>query len=253
MIVRRSLLVLAASLAAFAAQAQAPAKIAITSLVGDTITLSAYRDRAGTHINQNHTHTWKAEDTVLDLAVLRTAEAAVSKAIPGATVAMLRPPGAGSSGDPTLAVVDGKVVATNPLVDGLRKQGFTHLVTATKIRAPNALRLADGVGVGKGQLEGLGFYVDPSLMTTRVDKGEQDIGLVAIHAYIQLTLVDLAANEVRATQRVLAHSTFTPGASKDGKLDPWEAMTMKEKGEGLDRLIRHHVAESVPKLFTAAK
>jgi hypothetical protein len=247
MTARRSFLALAAALAAGAALAQARPKIAVTSLVGDTITVSAYRDQAATHMAQNHFNVVKMPGPLLDLTVLKTAEAALARALPGASVALLRVPVAGGAGDPARVLVQGKVDAANPLVDGLRKAGYTHLVTVTKLRAPNAVRLRDGLGVGKGYLEGLGFYADPTLWVNLVSMEDYDQGFIAPHAYLQFTLVDVAAGDVRATRKVLANSLALP--SRRGVIDPWDALTAQEKLDALDALIQRHVAEAVPLLF----
>src|SRR4051812_283436 len=84
-----------------AAQAQAPAapKIAISSLVGDVLTVAFYRESTVTRMS-NATEVLKMPGPLLDIALLKVAREAVAKAAPGAEVFPLKVPVAGSNVDP---------------------------------------------------------------------------------------------------------------------------------------------------------
>lgn len=245
-----ALFILAGALAGAAqAQAQAPvaAKIAISSLVGDTLTVTVYRESTATNLS-NASNILKMPGPLLDIAVLKAAQEALDKAAPDATVFPLKVAVAGSNVDPALVVADDKVVAGNVLVDALRQQGFTHLLTATKYRHSNVVRLADGgPSTGRGQLEGMGFYVDPSLRVQDTRTGERSEGIVAPYLYIQLRLVDLATMEVR-TQSITANSVAAAAQNKTG-IDAWGALTPEEKIREAESLIKVNVATAVPALF----
>lgn len=247
----KRLLVLCCALLAVLSHAQAPApKIAITSLVGDTITVAVYRERVGTNLG-NASSVIKMPGPLLDVELLKTAQQAVSKAVPGASAFPLKVPAAGSSVDPALVVADGKVSADNVLVDALRQQGFTHLVTATRHRNNNVVRLKNTtIGPGPGQLEGLGFYLDPTVRVQHVDSGELAEGIIAPYLYIKLTLVDLGTLQVRSTQTITENSVSSSVQNKDG-VDPWGALTPAQKMDALQALIHRHVADAVPRLFEA--
>lgn len=243
-----ALFVLAAALAG-GTRAQTPAapKIAISSLVGDTLTVSVYRAATGSNLS-NPSNILKMPGPLLDIAVLKAAQEALGKAAPDATVFPLKVAVAGSNVDPTAVVADDKVVAGNVLVDALRQQGFTHLVTATKYRHNNVVRLAyGGPSTGRGQLEGMGFYVDPSLRVQDTSTGERSEGIVAPYLYIQLRLVDLATMEVR-TQGITANSVAGAAQNKTG-MDAWGALTAEEKMREAESLIKVNVARAVPALF----
>lgn len=234
-----------------AAQAQAPAgrKIAISSLVGDALTISVYRGSTGTNLGGGTPTVLKMPGPLLDIALLTAAQEAVGKAAPQAEVIPLKVPVAGSTMDPALVVVDGKLVAGNTLVEALRQQGVTHLLTATKYRYLNVVRLGDGSINARGQLEGMGFYVDPSIKVQDGAKGTISDGIVAPYLYIQLRLVDLATSEVQ-TQSITANSVAGAAQNKAGA-DAWGALTAEEKLNAVQELIKTHVAQSVPALFSA--
>lgn len=246
-----ALWVVAAALAG-AANGQAPApapaapKVAISSLVGDTMTVTVYREATATNL-RNESTVLKMPGPLLDILLLKAAQAAMANAVPEAQVFPLRVAAAGSDVDPAAVVADDKLVTGNVLVDALRQQGFTHLLTATKYRHNNAIRLRDGSVHSRGQLEGLGFYVDPSLTVQNTRTGDRSVGIVAPYLYIQFRLVDLATLEVR-THPVTANSVAGASRNKDG-VDAWGALTAQEKIEAAERLINTSVAAAVPALF----
>jgi hypothetical protein len=245
-----------AGVLAGAVQAQAPApapaapKIAISSLVGDALTVAFYRESTVTRLS-NATEVLKMPGPLLDIGLLKVAREAVIKAAPGAEVFPLKVPVAGSNVDPAAVVgEDNKVVAGNVLVDALRQQGFTHLLIATKYKHNNVVRLADGaINTGKGQLEGLGFYIDPTIRVENRRSGESSQGIVAPYLYIQVRLVDLATLEVR-TQTITANGVVGAARNKEGT-DAWGALTAEEKIMAAESLIKANVGQAVPALFAA--
>jgi hypothetical protein len=222
-------------------------KVAMTSLIGDALNITSRRERTGTNMG-NTTTAMKMPGPLLDLAVLKAAQEALEKALPSATIAALKVPAAGSSTDPAQVYADGKVVAGNVLVDALRQQGFTHLLTVTKQRSTNNVRTSDGVLFGSGLLEGIGFYIDPTATVQRHGTSEIVQGIIAPYLYVEMRLVDLSALEVRAVQTIAASSTIAAANNPSGT-DAWGALTAEEKMTALQRLIRRNVSEAAPLLF----
>lgn len=246
---KRAFIALVAAAAAFGASAQSPAKIAVTSLVADQFTVTLYREATGTNM-ANVSNAVKLPGPLLDIALLKSAQDAITKTSPGATVFPLKVPAPGSNVDPALVYQDGKPDAANILVDALRKQSFTHLLTATKLRHTSNIKLSDGViGTNKGALEGIGFYVDPTIQVQSSRSGELSQGIVAPYVYIELRLVDLSTLDVRS-HRITANSVAAAAQNKAGS-DAWGALSPEEKINELDRLIKANVAQAVPLLFQA--
>jgi hypothetical protein len=235
------------ALSAWTAHAQN--KVAITSLVADSMSVVLRRDGPGSHFATQSTSI-KMPGPLLDHSVLKSAQEALEKLQPGVSVAALKVPAAGSNVDPSqLFSDDGQPVAGNVLVEALKQQGFTHLLAASKRRATNVVKLNDAEIVGTGYLEGIGFYLDPSLKVERRTAGAFAQGIIAPYVYIRLRLLDLQTMQVRE-QVIAANSIATPTDSKES-VDPWEALTAQEKMTVLDRLIRKNVAEAMPALMQA--
>lgn len=234
------------------AQGAGAPKIAISSLVADSITVTLYEQRTGSNVPKPRIATYSLPEPVLDIALLQAARKAAAQAVPQAAVFPLKVPTAGSSVDPAAVVADDeKVVAGNVLVTALKQQGFTHLITATKYHGPNQVQLRNGVvGTEQGFLDGLGFYVDPVIRVQDIDTGERATGIVAPYVYVQLRLIDLASMQVAATQTITATRSVSSAHNKTG-VDAWGALTADEKVDALHGLIDRYVAAAVPLLFQA--
>ena len=234
------------------AHAQAPAappKIAVTSLVGDTMNVTVRRDTTGTNLRRNHLTTLNMPSQVFDVTVMKAVQEALGRSHPGASVAMLRVPAAGSGADPILLFgADGNLAPKNGLVEALRQQGYQYLVAAIKLRANNRVSLASDMIVGTGELEGVGFYIDQGLAVQRSGTAERVEGIIAPHVYIQLALIDLTVPEIRSVQRVTANGIVSSGSNKEG-MDAWGALSSEEKVTAIEQLIRRHVGAAVPQLF----
>lgn len=252
---RLALLVAACATLALPAHAQAPAapaarKVAVSSLVGDQMAITVYRERAGTNVGSNPVNHLKMPGPIFDQSVLKAVNEALEKTSPKPAVAMLRVPAADTDLDPAKFIVDGKVVAANPVVDALRKQGYTHLVTATKLRSRNTVKLADKDIIGTGFLEGLGFYLDYTITVQKAGtEAQTSQGIIAPHVYVQLNLIDLAALEVVGTQQVTASFVRAQSSDNPTGTDPWGAMTPEQKVDAINRMIAGTVGPAATALF----
>ncbi len=222
-------------------------KVAIVSLIGDVMTVDTYRPRVGTGVDSNHRDVIPIQTPVFDHTALLAAGDALTKLNPAAAVVSLAVPAPDSESDPARLVVDGKVAAASAFIATLKEQGFTHLLTITKHRAPARLHFV-GSTVGSGYLQGIGFYIDNDYRTSRGDTGETGKGFMAPYVYIKLTLVDLGSLQLRGEETVTASVARSAARNKDG-FSPWGAMTPEQKVGMLKSMIKRHVSEAVPLLF----
>jgi hypothetical protein len=223
-------------------------KVAVVSLIGDSITVDTYRRRVGTSIDANNQTTVRLPTPEFDHVALLTAESTLTKLLPAtSSIAPLAVPAADSDSDPARLTVDGKVSPSNPLIAALRQGNFTHLLTVSKHRAAARLQLS-GLTVGSGYLRGLGFYIDNDLPTRNLDTGKTGRGFVAPYVFIKLVLVDLASLEVQSEQAITA-STSRSAADNEQGADPWGSMTAEDKVSVLKRLTEERIAAALPELF----
>lgn len=221
-------------------------KVAITSLIGDVLSINTYRRQVGTSLEASQQELVPIAAPVFDHAALLAAERALAALLPSTSISTLATPKSGSDSDPSRLWVDGKVAPGNPLITALRQENFTHLLTITKHRAPARMQLRQ-LTVGSGFLLGLGFYIDNFLPTKNVETGETGRGFVAPYAYFKLTLLDLSSLANRGEQFITASTSRSAADNKEG-MHPWGAMTPDEKVSTLQGLIETRIAAAVPEL-----
>lgn len=244
---RTILWVLAMLVAADAAAAERV--YASMSLVGDSLLVVQYRGKTGSSLAGRQRQVVPISDPVFDRAALLAVDAAVRKARPGTEVILLggRDAGLLDVQAKGLAAGGGAQAVADALVPRLPKTAATHLILVTKLQSASALRVDQSI-VDTGPLEGLGFYVDPSLITRPESiAADSSKGILAPFAYFDVALVDLANGRVVAEHPVYASYTYLE--SQTGSLAPWEALSSEEKVRILAKLVGEEVAKAVPALL----
>ena len=226
-----------------------PAKVAIISLIGDSIDIVTYRPRVGTHVESNYKQSVPITGVAFDFAAMKSAAAAIAQALPGAEIVTLGVPAAGSSLDPTELVAGSKISATHPLITALQQEKFTHVLVITKLDAAAHFDFMD-THVGSGRVHGLGFYIDKELELQNTVTGETGRGFIAPYAYMQLALIKVEPLQLLGQKRITQSRTRGAAANKTG-LDAWGAMSPDEKVESLRKLVAAGVSETTPTLFPA--
>ncbi len=221
-------------------------RLVLLSLIGDVMTVDIYRPRVGTQIDKNRQTVVGLDNPAFDHAALLAASEAVRQQRPMAAMAMLAVPKADSAFDPNRLLADRSALADDPVLVALRGQGFDHLLAITKLRAPAHLRLY-GQTVGSGQLQGLGFYIDPFLRLKNVDTGEFADGFIAPYAYFRLTLIDTNSGAVRGEEAVTASTVRTTAGTP--ALAIWDAMTPQAKADALRYFVDRSTREAVKRLL----
>jgi len=154
---------------------------------------------------------------------------------PRASIVML------ASSDPTLYELQdelfepqprSRALLTSAITDPIRSQHATHLIIIRKHRADAALRMQVQY-MGSGKIEGVGFYVDPTLPTRNLETNELGSGFLATFAYIKVALVDANTMAIIREQTVEESATTLTGKS----LNPLDALTPAQKTAALRSMI----------------
>jgi hypothetical protein len=245
----RAILVALAMLVATGAEA-VERTYAVMSLVGDGLLIVQYRVKTGSTLSGRQRQAVPVADPVFDRTALLAVEAAVKRAQPKAEVVLFggRDPGLLEVQAKSLGSAGSAQAIADALVPRLPKTAATHLIIVTKAQSATALRVDQSV-VDTGPLEGLGFYVDPSIVT-RPPEGSAAAGsqgLLAPFAYIDVALVDLATGRVVAERPVYASYSYTE--SQTGSLTPWDSLSSQEKMRILTKLIGDEVDKAVGALL----
>ena len=184
---------------------------------------------------------------IFDHAVLLDVGDASTRLFPGLTPVFLGNSATGPKLDGSKWLADGQPSPTDAITTELRKEGFSHLIVAIKVRAPARLRVSDGA-VGSGYLEGLGFYIDREYEVTDLDRNITSMGFIAPYAYIRLVLIDVQTQKVIAQQRIQVSRVKPTAKSQDG-FDPWDSLGAEEKVVLMKVLLNTGISDAIPLLF----
>jgi hypothetical protein len=213
----------------------APRTYAVMSLIGDKISVVGHRATVGSSIDRNRQGAMTVQGHALDDMAVLAASDAISRFDPPASIVML------ASNDPTLYELQdelfepqqrSRALLASAIRDPIQGQHATHLILIRKHRGDAAMRMQVQY-VGSGKLEGVGFYVDPTLPTRNLETNEIGSGFLAPFAYIKVTLVDANSMAVIREQTVEESATMLTGKS----LNPLNALTPAQKTAALRSLI----------------
>lgn len=241
--------IVAAALCLFLATPAAAAQTyAVMSLVGDGLLVVQHRATTGSSLEGSIRKFLPLSTPGLDRAVLLAVDDAVRRADPASRTVLLG--GRDAAALEAQARTLGKDDALQSVADALRPRlpatGATRLILVAKSRHAAEIRLIDG-HTGSGQLEGLGYYLDPTFATYRTETRETEHGMLAPFAYFTIALVELPSGKVLAERPVYASTSISQ--SQSDTLSAWDALTPEEKVRNLESLIRDEIERAMPALI----
>ncbi|MEO5676868.1 MAG: hypothetical protein ABIQ84_04910 [Usitatibacter sp.] len=204
--------------------------------------------KTGSNLDRNQREFIELPSAVIDNGTVLAVERAVKATQPGADVVLLgaRDPALFALRRKSLEEGSGTQGMVARLSDVLGGTQATHLILITKLHHDAMLKL-ESSHVGSGKLEGVGFYIDHALRTTRSDTGARGQGFLAPFAYFTVSLIDLRSRTTLAEEDVVASTTHS--AARSDTLHPWDAMNADQKVRELQRLIRTEIARVTPELL----
>ncbi|HET9471803.1 MAG TPA: hypothetical protein VFO24_11920, partial [Usitatibacter sp.] len=221
---------------------------AVMSLVGDGFLVVTHRAATGSSLSPQTRAFMPLATPALDRAALLAVDAALRRADPRAKVLLLggRDPAALEAQARGPGAADGAQAVADALLPHLPATGATHLLLVLKGRGVGRFQVDEGTAEA-GALEGLGYYVDSTLITHReAEVALATRGFLAPFAYVDLALVDLATGKVVARRE--AREASPRAATRSDSVDAWDAMPPAEKVSRLEELLRKEADAEVPAL-----
>jgi len=225
-------------------------RYAILSLIGDRLLISQYVPPAAEGGVESNTHDFvQLEDPTLEKTSLMAVEQAIKKADPAAKpVLLFAQDGRIYTAQEKMLDEGGNSLHMLDYIRGLLMgQDVTHLILVTKVRQSARLQV-DRAQVGSGVLEGLGFYIDPSLPLKDTSTGKTGQGLVAPFAYIKVTLVNLAKSTI-VKEEAATGSTVIGWGQFSETFNPWTNLPAERKVQLLQGVIRAEISGAVPRIL----
>ena len=255
-VTRRSCLALPLALLALPhatawAQASAPAPapvrtLGVFALLGESLQLVFPADVTDTRLDRNLRETLPVKDIGFDQAALRAVSAVAGRQLPAARLQMFRATQELGPAEQR-AVADGATRAELPdwIVKTIQSANLSHLLLITRHRGEASFPLLNGFSIGRGSVEGVGYYVDNSTEMKNLSTGKASTGFLGAFVMLRLQLMDAQSGQILGSQDVRVGEIHS-GRNDTEAANIWTALSPREKVEVLRRLVEQNVARVLP-------
>lgn len=238
------------------AQTAAPAAaeikaIGLFGLLGDSIQVVVATDApSDTRIERNNRNTLDVKDIGFDGIALRAARGAVMQAYPNAQVKLFRATSPMSL-DEQRSIAEGAARAELPawIVQAIEASKLTHILLITRNRGAADMRTDNSTGttIGRGTVQGIGFYIDTLYQMRNVKTGALSEGLIAPYAQIKLSLMDTQSAEVKSYEIRDGRAMGAPEGSVVA--DPWTFLSPEMKVKVLRNIVEESITRAMPAIL----
>ncbi len=243
------LLAAGTTLTAAPALAQTPPSIktlGVFSLLGDGLQLVFPTDVTDTRLDRNQRESLPTKDIGFDQAALRAVQETLARQQPQASMQMFR---SNTVMEPSAqrALAEGATKAELPawIVGTIQSAKLSHILLITRNRGEANFPLLNGHSIGRGTVEGIGYYVDRGTEIKNLDTGLTSLGFLGAYAMLRLQLMDANTGDMLASQDVRVGQMYAGRNDKEiGNI--WDTLGPREKVEVLRKMVQDNVARVMP-------
>ncbi len=231
------------------APAPAPAPVrtlGVFALLGESLQLVFPADVTDTRLDRNLRETLPIKDIGFDQAALRAVSAVAGRQLPAARLQMFRATQELGPAEQR-AVAEGATRAELPdwIVKTIQSADLSHLLLITRHRGEASFPVLNGFSIGRGSVEGVGYYVDNSTEMKNRTTGKASTGFLGAFVMLRLQLMDAQSGQILGSQDVRVGEIHA-GRNDSEAANIWTALSPREKVEVLRRLVEQNVARVLP-------
>ena len=245
---RRAVLALAclSPTASWSAEPASIRSLGVFSLLGDGLHLVYPADATDTRLDRNLRDSLPTRDIGFDQAALRGVREVLSRQQPAARLQMFR---SNTAMEPAAqrALADGAARAELPawIVGTIQSAQLSHILLITRHRGEASFPTFGGYSIGRGAVEGIGYYIDNSTEIKNLDTGRPSIGFLGAFVMLRLQLMDASSGDIVGSQDVRVGQLHA-GRNDSEAANIWNALDGREKVEVLRQLVQDNVARVMP-------
>ncbi len=161
--------------------------VGVFSLLGDAIQIVVADRPTDTRVDRNARETMVVPDIGFDVVALNAARHAIRKTHARADVSLLRATAPLSLGEQR-TIVDGAGRGELPewIVQIIAAKKLSHVILISRSRGPAEARAATA-RIGRGTVQGIGFYIDTNYLMRNTRTKAISNGLIAPYTHLRLT------------------------------------------------------------------
>ncbi len=223
--------------------------LGVFSLLGDEVSIVHPAAPTDTRLDRKLTESLVQRDIGFDQAALRGVRSVLSRQAPQARLQMFR----ATKPIPVpeqRVVADGAAKAELPawIVETIGRAGLTHLLVVTRTRGEASFPLLNGHSIGRGNVEGIGFYMDTITEVRNADTGVGGLGFLGAFVMLRIQLLDAVSGDLLGSQDVRVGQIHAGRRSAEAE-NVWNALDPVEKVEVLRSMVQSNVERVMPAVF----
>lgn len=221
-------------------------KLGVFSLLGDGLQLVFSAPVTDTRLDRNLRESLPTREIGFDQAALRAVTAVMGARQPQAQLQMFRATTPLPLEDQR-AVADGAARAELPawVIEAINRNGLTHVLLVTRNRGDARFPVSDGYSVGRGTVEGIGYYLDNTTEMKNTATGLPSSGFLGAFMMVRVQLLDVGSGDIVGSDTIRVGQIFA--GRKDVEAENiWNALDPQEKVEVLRRMVRSNMERVLP-------
>lgn len=229
-----------------AAQRAGISRLGVFSLLGDGLQIAVPGAMTDTRLDRTLRETLPTREIGFDQQALRAVTEVMARERPQAQLQMFRATTPLAMAEQRL-VADGAARAELPawIIEAINSARLSHVLLLTRARGEAAFRVEDGFTVGRGVIEGIGFYLDSDTDLKNRETGRPSQGFLGAYAYIRVQLMDATSGNIVGSHDIRASEVHAGRADTEAE-NVWNALTPTEKVDVLRELVRSNVQRVMP-------
>ncbi|MBI5719183.1 MAG: hypothetical protein HZC37_16070 [Burkholderiales bacterium] len=219
----------------------------VFSLLGDGIEVTVAPAPTDTRTDTARRENFEYRNIGFDVIAGREVREAVGKLRPGVSVISF-------GTNTTLPAAEQRHIATGArdgalppwILQAVRDRRLSHVLLLTRQRGDVKLVTATNTSIGRGRVDGIGFYLDAEYKVRDVNTGVVANGALGSHVLVELTLMDTDSAQVVRSHTIDEQFLIGQLESK-AAVDPWSYLTAEQKvallREGLAQALKRVLPE----------
>lgn len=232
---------------------RAVSNLGVFSLLGDELTVVQPAAPTDTRIQRQTTESLSKRDIGFDQAALRGVREVLATRAPQAKLQMFRATAPISFAEQR-AVAEGATKAELPswIVSTIDQARLSHLLIITRTRGDAAFPAASGESIGRGTVDGIGFYLDKTTALKNIDTGGGALGFLGAFVMLRIQLMDASSGDIIGSQDVRVGQMHAGRRDAEAE-NVWNALDPAEKVEVLREMVQKNVARVMPAVLDGKK
>lgn len=224
-------------------------KLGVFSLLGDGLQLVFSAPVTDTRLDRNLRESLPTREIGFDQAALRAVSAVMGVRQPRAQLQMFRATTPLPLADQR-AVADGAARAELPawMIEAINRNGLSHILLVTRNRGDARFPVSDGFSVGRGTVEGIGYYLDNTTEIKNIDTGLPSSGFLGAFMMVRVQLMDVRSGDIVGSETIRVGQMFA-GRKEIEAENIWNALDPQEKVEVLRRMVQSNMERVLPAIL----